>query len=339
MRLAQRPSFPFTLPTVNTMSTSTPKQARVAVTQAEPAWLDLDASVEKTCSLITEAAANAAQLVAFPECWIPGYPAWIWARPVDPALSTQYMHNSLQIDSPQMSRIQESAAANKIVVVLGFSENIHNSLYISQVILSSEGKVLTSRKKVKATHMERTIFGDSPGDCLNSVVDTPVGRVGALSCWEHIQPLLKYHTYAQREQIHIAGWPPLYPYAGEASLFSMSKEGGAAISQTYAIESQSFVLHSTTLLTQKGLDRMAIPNGGQMDTPGGGNAAVFAPDGRQLTTDLPGDEEGIVYADLDFDEICRARAFVDVCGHYSRPDLLWLGVSDGIQQHVRAAKQ
>lgn len=248
-----------------------------------------------------------------------------------------------------MAKIQASAAANKVIVVLGFTENIHDSLYIAQATINSGGKILMTRKKIKPTHMERTVFGDSAGDCLRSVADTDVGRVGALSCWEHIQPLLKYHTYAQREQIHVAAWPPLHPYPGEGALYSMSKEGSClsrprctllgvvrltiagleAVSQTYAIESQSFVLHCTSVLTAKGIDRMRTQTAAQMNSPGGGGSAVFAPDGRKLTTDLANDQEGIVYADLNFDEISISRSFVDVCGHYSRPDLLWLGVKDG----------
>jgi predicted amidohydrolase len=126
-----------------------------------------------------------------------------------------------------MTQICQSAKENNVIVVLGFSENFHNSLYISQAIISNTGSILTTRKKIKATHMERTIFGDAFADCLNSVVDTSVGRVGALSCWEHIQPLLKYHTYAQREAIHVAAWPPLFEFGGpeDKSLFSMSRDG------------------------------------------------------------------------------------------------------------------
>lgn len=143
-----------------------------------------------------------------------------------------------------MASIQQCAAENKIVVVLGFSENLHNSLYISQAIIASDGKILTTRKKIKPTHMERTIFGDSFGDCLQSVVDTSAGRVGALSCWEHIQPLLKYHTYAQREQIHVAAWPPLFPHGEDGSLFSMSTEGMNANQKGHTEEMLTYLLSS-----------------------------------------------------------------------------------------------
>ncbi|KAI8687496.1 CN hydrolase domain-containing protein [Fusarium keratoplasticum] len=124
----------------------------------------------------------------------------------------------------------------RIIVVLGFSESRHGSLYISQAIIGADGQTLTLRSKIKATHMERTIFGDATAECLDSVVDTPFGRIGALSCWEHVQLLLKYHTYSQREQIHIAAWPPVFGHDGK-SLWSMSREGTEAIARTYAIES------------------------------------------------------------------------------------------------------
>ncbi|KAJ4033173.1 Carbon-nitrogen hydrolase [Fusarium oxysporum] len=200
-------------------------QVRVAVTQAEPRWLDLQGSVDKTCALIVEAAKGGAELLAFPECWVTGYPAWIWARPVDTDLASRYIKNSMRADGPEMARIQQCAADNDMTVVLGFSENFHNTLYISQAIIDSDGKLLALRRKIKATHMERTIFGDASGDALTSVVDTRVGRVGALSCWEHIQPLLKYYLYSHREQIHVAAWPPLHPYKDEKELWSMSREG------------------------------------------------------------------------------------------------------------------
>jgi len=147
-------------------------------------------------------------------------------RSVDPVLSTQYIKNSLVVDSPEMRTIQECAAKNKIVVSLGFSENDHNSLYIAQAIIDSDGKLLMTRRKLKATHMERTIFGDASGNSLMNVVTTSTGRrVGALACWEHTQPLLKYHTLHQREEIHCSAWPPIIPHTGGPDLWSMSKEG------------------------------------------------------------------------------------------------------------------
>lgn len=144
---------------------------------------------------------------------------------MDPVLSTKYIQNSLAVDSDEMRTIQQCAAKNGIVVSLGFSENDNNSVYIAQALIDSDGKILVARRKLKPTHMERTIFGDSSGNSLINVSQTKIGkRVGSLACWEHCQPLLKYHTATQREDIHIAGWPPVSPHAGP-ELFSMSQEG------------------------------------------------------------------------------------------------------------------
>lgn len=114
--------------------------------------------------------------------------------------------------------------------------------------------------------------------------------------------------------------------------------GVQAIASTYAIESQAFVLHTTAVISQAGIDRMQLQPGSMMSSPGGGNSAIFAPDGRKLSTDLPGTEEGIIYATLDLDSILKSRAFIDVCGHYSRPDLLWLGVDGDVKKWVREEK-
>lgn len=144
------------------------------------------------------------------------------SKPLDPELSVKYIQNSLQYESPEMERIQAVAVDCKISVVLGFSENDHNSLYMSQCVITDDGNIKARRRKIKPT---RTISGDSTGDSLNNVVDTSVGRVGALLCWEHINPLLKYHTYHQRELIHIAAWPVTRPHAGASELWGMTLEG------------------------------------------------------------------------------------------------------------------
>jgi nitrilase len=108
---------------------------------------------------------------------------------------------------------------------MSFSENDHHSLYISQCTIDADGKIKMLRRKMKPTHMERTIFGDASGGSLTNVVQTPYARVGGLCCWEHIQPLLKYHTFHQREEIHVAAWPPLWPHSGGSDFWSMSKDG------------------------------------------------------------------------------------------------------------------
>lgn len=154
-------------------------------------------------------------------------------------MTTRYLKNSLKRDSAEMRQICACAAEHGIAVVLGFSENSNNSLYISQATISATGTLEMVRRKLKATHMERTIFGDAGGSSLNNVVTLDLGeskgsngdaegrRVGALSCWEHIQPLLKYHTYLQNEEMHVAAWPPVDPHPGGDALWGMSREGTA----------------------------------------------------------------------------------------------------------------
>lgn len=126
-----------------------------------------------------------------------------------------------------MQKICAAARASRIAVVLGFSENEYDSLYVSQCIISAAGETVVKRRKLKPTHMERTVFGDGGGSSLNNVVEVEgVGRVGALNCWEHMQPLLKYHTMTLREQIHVAAWPPLHAFKeGSQGLYSMTAEG------------------------------------------------------------------------------------------------------------------
>ena len=112
-----------------------------------------------------------------------------------------------------MRRIQDCAAKNKIIVVLGFSENRHHSLYISQAIIDSAGQILTTRSKIKATHMERTIFGDASAECLDTVTDTPVGRIGALSCWEHTHAAFAQIPYLRPEGANSRGGVATFIYS------------------------------------------------------------------------------------------------------------------------------
>ncbi|EMD96308.1 hypothetical protein COCC4DRAFT_157707 [Bipolaris maydis ATCC 48331] len=314
---------------------------RVAVTQHEPLWLDLEGAIQKTISIIKEAAEAEAKLVAFPECWIPGYPAWIWSRPIDFDLGTRYVQNSLKTDSEEMKRICTAAADNKINVSLGFSERDGDSVYIAQALISEYGEIKMTRRKMKPTHMERTIFGDATGgnSCLSKVVDLPgVGRVGALSCWEHIQPLLKYYTFTQSEQIHVAAWPAVDEFIeGSPGLYSMTTEGCRNISQSYAIESQAFVLHSTAVISEAATQMMGTVGSPIMGHPNQGSSCIVGPDGRILSK-IDNPNEKLIVADLDLSLVTKAKTFVDASGHYSRPDLMWLGVDETHKPVVRGAE-
>lgn len=283
---------------------------RVAAVQAEPVWFDLAATTAKTTEIIEQAAARGAQLVAFPETWLPGYPLFLWGMsPVEQIpLATLYRANSPRVDGPEIARIRDAAKAHEITVVLGLSEQDHGSLYMAQLIIGPDGTVLLHRRKLKPTHVERTLFGESDGSGLQ-VIDTPLGRLGALNCWEHLQPLLKFSMYAQHEQIHVGGWPPF----GD-QLMQLSAEASVAMSRTYAMEGGVFVL---------------MANGVMNNVPGfsgGGAAAVFGPDGSLLSAPLDPTEEGLAIADIDLADIAVAKGFADPVGHYARPDVFTFAV-------------
>jgi nitrilase len=297
---------------------------RVAVVQAEPVWFDLDGGVAKTVALIEEAARHGARLIAFPELFLPGYPWWAWLDA--PAWGMRYVAryhaNSLVAGSPELARIQQAARDNGIHAVVGVSERDGGSLYIGQLLIDDTGELLAARRKLKPTHVERTIFGEGDGSDI-TVHSTALGRLGGLCCWEHLQPLSKYAMYSQNEQIHVASWPGFHLYRGMA--YALGPEANLAASQLYALEGQCFVLAASNLISEAGIDVFCdTPEHRAMLGTGGGFARVFGPDGRPLADPLPEDQEGILYADLDLDDIARAKTAGYPTGHYARPDVLRL---------------
>ncbi|KAI8242970.1 Arylacetonitrilase [Colletotrichum sp. SAR 10_99] len=302
------------------------KPIRVAAVQAEGCYFDLEAAVEKTCKLIEEAAGKGCDLIAFPEVWIPNYPVLNGCnrqRPIDFDMVKEYMKSSLKRDGPEMARICACAGKNKIAVMVGYSENANHSLYLSQSFIGKDGEIKMNRRKIKPTHVERTLYGDGSGASLHNVVEEPgIGKVGALSCWEHSQPLLRYHTYSQGEEIHVAAWPPM-------NYFNSFPEGSALWSQCR----EGMCLKNLYTNLSQALTKLG--DGKLYHIGGGGCACIIAPDGRKLTEDLREEEEGLVIADINLDEIMKVKAMLDVHGHYSRPDLLWLGVDSREKKQVR----
>jgi predicted amidohydrolase len=157
-----------------------------------------------------------------------------------------------------MRRIQAAVKKAGMTVVLGYSEREGASLYISQAFISPDGKILLNRRKIKPTHAERTIFGEGQAESLKTVVDTPVGKVGGLNCWEHLQPLLRYYEYTQGVQIHVSSWPPIFgmPNPDEIEwLYHETGEANNRISQVMAIEGASFVMVCSQIITEKNLEK------------------------------------------------------------------------------------
>ena len=296
-------------------------QYKVAAVQAAPVFLDLDATLEKGIAFIEEAAHNGARLIGFPETWLPGYPWWIWLDSPMHGLRfvQQYHENSLQKDSPQLQKLCDAARDNKIFVVMGASERAGGSLYISQFFIDADGTLLDVRRKLKPTHVERTVFGDGHGNNLN-VYETELGRIGGLCCWEHLQPLSKYAMYAQNEQVHIGAWPTFSLYRDKA--YSLGPELNMAVSSVYAAEGQCYFLAPCGVISEEMVQLMAdTPLKQELLPRGGGHAMIFGPDGASLCDYLDENAEGLLYADIDLGAIAIAKSFADPAGHYSRPDV------------------
>jgi aliphatic nitrilase len=296
---------------------------KAAVVQAAPVFLDLDAAVDKAVQLIDEAGAAQARLIAFPETWIPGYPWWIWlgspAWAIMKGFVQRYHDNALAYNSPQAAKLSKAAKRNKIVVVVGLAEKDGSSLYIGQWIIGPNGETVAQRRKLKSTHAERTVFGEGDGSDL-AVHDLELGRVGALCCWEHLQPLSKYAMYAQNEQVHIAAWPSFSVY--DPFAHALGAEVNNAASRIYAVEGSCFVLAPCATVSQEMIDLLCdTPDKHQLLHTGGGHAVIYGPDGSQLCEKLPQNEEGLLYADIDLGLISIAKAAADPAGHYSRPDV------------------
>lgn len=300
---------------------NTQRMFKVAAVQAAPVFLNREATVDKAIKLIEEAASQGAKLIAFPETWIPGYPWWIWLG--SPAWGMQFVQryhdNSVPLNGADVRRLTKAARDNDIHVVMGYSEKDGGSLYMGQMVIARDGAIVAARRKLKPTHVERTVFGEGDGSHL-AVYELDIGRVGALCCWEHLQPLTKYAMFSMQEQIHIASWPSFSLYRDMA--YALGPELNTAASQMYAAEGQCFVVASCATVSPEMVEMLCdTPDKRALLRPGGGFAMVFGPDGRPLAEPLPEDAEGLVYAEIDLGVIAIAKSAADPVGHYSRPDV------------------
>ena len=312
---------------------------KVAAVQAEPVWLNADATIAKSIDFIEEVSKNGAEFIAFPEVFIPGYPWWIWLD--DQKWGSQFIvphhENALELGDSRMRRLQEAARRHSVALVMGYCEREAAIRYMSQVFIDAEGTIVANRRKLKPTAAERMVYGEGDGSDF-IVHDYPFGRVGALNCWEHFQPLSKFMMYSLHEQIHVASWPSMSMYQPGSPQCSI--EASTTVTCSYAIEGSCFVLCSTQIYGKAAVDMFCDTEDKKQLIPiGGGFTRIFGPGGESLATPLADDQEGILYAELDLSLILQAKAAADPVGHYARGDVLSLLVNPNGRAPVRYVDQ
>lgn len=300
---------------------------KVAVVQAAPILFDREASVEKACRLTREAAGQGAKLVLFPEAFIPAYPrglsfgAVVGSRSAEGRRTWQtYWANAVDIPSPATEALAEAAQQANVYLAIGVIERDSQfsggTLYCTLLYFSPEGKLIGKHRKLKPTASERLIWGEGDGSTL-TVLDTRIGKIGGLICWENYMPLARMALYGKGVEIYLA------PTAD-------SRDSWQATMQHIALEGRCFVLGCNQYVTKSmyppdldGIEELAsLPE--EMCR---GGSVIVSPMGRVLAGPLFG-EEGMLFAELDMAELAQSKYDFDVAGHYARPDVFQLIIND-----------
>ncbi len=299
---------------------------KIAIIQQPPVYLNLEKSMARAVALIEEAALGGAEMVVFPEAWFPGYPTFVWRLPPGAGMGktddlfSLLQANSIDLSRGQMAPLQEAAETHGVVIVAGYQEVdgavSGSTLFNSCIIIDADGKILNNHRKLMPTNPERMIWGFGDGSGLN-VVDTAVGRVGALICWENYMPLARFALYAQNIDIYVA---PTWD-SGETWLATMqhiAREGGCwVIGCATALEVSDIptdIPHYDEL----------FPNRDEWVNPG--DAVVYKPFGGVQAGPMH-QEKGILFTDIDVEAARSSRRKFDASGHYARPDVFSLSVN------------
>ena len=293
-----------------------------AIVQAEVAATAED-GLDLTHEKALEASREGAELIVFPETWLPGYPAWLdscrdaalWDHAPVKAVFARIAENSIAIPGPGLDRLADAARDSKATLVLGLSERVERgagrgTLYNSLVTIGPDGRLLNHHRKLMPTYTERLIWGAGDVEGLRSV-DTPAGRVSALVCWEHWMPLARQALHESGEDIHIAVWPTVHDLHQVAS-------------RQYAFEGRCFVLASGALMRASSLPPELEPHPDKVTGPDQwllrGGSAIIGPDGKYIVEPVY-DEAAIVLAELDLRRTSEESMTLDVTGHYHRAEM------------------
>jgi len=296
------------------------KTVKVAAAQIRPALFSLNDSVQRVIMAMAEAADQGVELIVFPETFLPYYPYFSF---VEPAVLMGRSHlklyeQAVTVPGPSIDAIAASARQHGMHVLLGINERDGGSLYNTQLLIDCTGEVILKRRKITPTYHERMVWGQGDGSGLK-VVPTGLGKIGALACWEHYNPLARFSLMAQGEEIHCAQ----FPGSLVGQIFS---EQTAVTMRHHALEAGCFVICSTAWLNPEDYNAIASDTSLHKAFHGGCHTAVISPEGRYLAGPLP-DGEGLAIAELDRSLITKRKRMMDSVGHYSRPDLLGLRIN------------
>ena len=312
------------------------QKIKVAVVQAAPVLFDREATVEKACRLIEETAEQGAQLILFPEAFIPAYPRGLAfgtvvgsRSPVGRRVWQRYWENTVEIPGPTTLRLGEAAKKANVYLAIGVIERdaarSTGTVYCTLLYFGPDGRLLGKHQKLKPTAGERLIWGEGDGSTL-TVIQTEIGNIGGLICWENYMPLARMAIYNKGVELYLA------PTAD-------ARDTWQATLRHIACEGRCFVLGCNQFMTKemypddlkelKELDE-------QPEIMCRGGSTIISPLGKVLAGPLY-DQEGILFADLDLGAIARGKFDFDVVGHYARPDVFQLTVNEKPSISVVAA--
>lgn len=299
----------------------------LAAVQAAPIFFDREASTEKACQLIEDAAQQGATLAAFGETWVPGYPFFVFGPKPREQLwwkaAAEYLANAVEIPSPTTDRLCAAACRAGIDVVIGVVEldsRTRGTVYCTLLFIGKEGKILGRHRKLKPTHFERAIWGE--GDALGlNVYERPYGRLSGLNCWEHNMVLPGYALMAQGTQIHVAAWPGRELTDAPSSPISLWPRQ-LLLSRTFASQAGCYVVLVGGVQLLEDVPKR-YRNLRTFDNTG--DSYIIDPRGEVIAG--PAEGETILTAHGSLESVLAAKVACDVGGHYSRPDVLQLLVN------------